>query len=82
MPAGMVRLRASRAAHATDMPRGPYDRWLVAGTSVRDRYPCRCNGTRECGRRCWCRGRLDAAEMPAVCCARRTLETAERQAGE
>jgi hypothetical protein len=78
MPAGMVRPRASRAAHVTGMPRGPYGVWMVGGTPVRDRYPCRCHGTRECGRRCWCRGRLDGAEMPALCCARRELETGAR----
>jgi hypothetical protein len=79
MPAGRVRPRASQAAHAATMPAAPRGVWLVAGGSVRDRYPCRCNGTRECGRRCWCRGRLDAEAMGTACCSRRQVETEARQ---
>jgi hypothetical protein len=58
----------------TARPRGPVGVWLVAGTPLRDRYPCTCRGTRECGRRCWCRGRLDAAATGTACCSRRGLE--------
>ena len=56
----------------------PYGRWLIAGSALADCYPCMCRGTRECGRRCSCRGRTDVDRLPALCCARREHETKER----
>lgn len=58
----------------------PVGVWLVAGSALADVYPCRCNGSRECGKRCPCRGRTDVDRLPALCCARRAAETKERAA--
>lgn len=63
-------------------PTGPWDRWLRAGTPTTQPYPCMCRGTRACTKRCPCHGRHDAHVMPAVCCARRAVETEARNASE
>lgn len=57
----------------------PRNRWLIAGTPLREAYPCRCHGTRGCTRACPCRGRTDHLDqMSQRCCARRAAETAAR----
>ncbi len=61
---------------------GPYDTWLIAGTPIDERYPCRCRTDGGCTSRCPCAGRTDAADMPTRCCARRQHDTAQRQAKE
>jgi hypothetical protein len=55
------------------------DRWLIAGTSTGEPYPCWCRGDSACRSRCRCRGRHDWQAMPKLCCARRAGETKQRQ---
>lgn len=58
----------------------PDQLWLIAGTWVTSRYPCRC----QLGKKCWtsasdpdghpaywcpCWGRADLDKLPAHCCA-------------
>lgn len=49
----------------------PRNVWLVAGTSVLQPYPCRCEPWRGPCSPLWCpcAGRLDAWHWPAHCCA-------------
>lgn len=47
-------------------------RWLVAGTPIDQRYPCRCDAGDCSPAWCPCAARADAEAMPLSCCSRRT----------
>ena len=50
----------------------PHGRWLVAGTLLGGRYPCRCRADKRCDP-VWCpdAGREDLDHVPAGCCGHR-----------
>jgi hypothetical protein len=50
---------------------GLLGRWIIAGTPVSSRYPCRCRVGRECSPLwCQCSGRVDLVDAPERCCSR------------